>query len=101
MAIQPINSGNVANSVATAKPTGKNAADTQNQAVGSAVSDDTVSITNGISKAAGDNDSPPVVDQNRVASLKAAIQSGDYKINPEQIASKMMAFDKQLRSDTT
>jgi negative regulator of flagellin synthesis FlgM len=36
--------------------------------------------------------SPPV-DTARVAALRAAIASGDYAIDPEAIAARMLAFD--------
>lgn len=101
MAIQPINSGNVVNSVAQTKPAQKNTVSSHNPAVESAASDDTVSITNGISSASGNHTSTTSVDEKRVASIKTALQSGDYKINPEQVASKIMAFDKLLQPNTT
>ena len=101
MAIQPINSGNVVNSVAQTKPAQKNTASSQTLTVESAASNDTVSITNGISSASDNNTSTASVDEKRVASIKTALQSGDYKINPEQVASKMMAFDKLLQPNTT
>lgn len=97
MAIQPVNSGNIANSVAQAKPANKNAVNTQNEPLNPVASDDKVSI----SQASGNNASPPVVDETRVARIKAAVQSGDYKINPEQVASKMLKFDDLLQANTT
>lgn len=35
----------------------------------------------------------PTVNQDKVATLKAAVQSGDYQPNPERIASKMMQLE--------
>lgn len=36
----------------------------------------------------------PPVDAARVAELRAAMVSGHYKVNPEAIASRMIAFDR-------
>lgn len=42
----------------------------------------------------------PVIDQNRVAALKLAIQSGAYKPNAERIANKMLQFEAKLPNST-
>ena len=38
----------------------------------------------------------PEVDQTRVAEMKDAIQSGDYRIDDAKIADKLTAFEAQL-----
>ncbi len=38
----------------------------------------------------------PVVDQKKVAELKKAISSGDYKINPEKLAASIANFEFDL-----
>jgi len=99
MAIQSVNSGNVNNSVHQTKSTNKNAATPQKDALGSITNTDTVSITHG--KTQDFNSSVPGVDKGRVETIKTAIKSGDYKIDPERVASKMMQFDQELFTDTT
>lgn len=101
MAIQPIISGNVANSVSQTKSVGRSTIDSKNQAPNSVAGDDTVSLSNGITQAVGKDSSTPIVDENRVANIKAALQSGDYRINAEQTASKLIDIDKRLLSNTT
>jgi negative regulator of flagellin synthesis FlgM len=41
----------------------------------------------------------PDTDDNKVASIKAAIDSGDYKINSDRIASKMLTQENALFGD--
>ena len=100
MAIQPIHSGNVNNSVLT-KPGSKNTGETKSETAALVTNTDTVSITHRTHNAVSNDSSIPAVDQNQVAKIKAAIQSGSYTIDPEQVASKMILFDQQLKSDTT
>lgn len=38
----------------------------------------------------------PVVDTQRVESLRSAIASGEYEVNPEGIAEKMLGFDADM-----
>jgi negative regulator of flagellin synthesis FlgM len=60
---------------------------------------DSVSITpqakqlNELQKKAGDS---PVVNQKKIAELKSAITSGDYKINPEKLAASIASFEFEL-----
>lgn len=101
MAIQSINAGNVGSTVPQAKSANKNIIDTKNQSMGSTASTDTVNITPGINNASNAGPATPIVDENRVANIKAALQSGAYEIDPERIAKKLLQFDQQLISDTT
>jgi len=100
MAIQPINSGNVPNSVPQTKAGGKSTVDTKEPTSGVNLGNDTVSFSNGISKHSA-ADSSGAVNEERVAQIKAALASGAYKIDYEQTASKMMEFDNFLQPDTT
>jgi negative regulator of flagellin synthesis FlgM len=42
----------------------------------------------------------PVINQDRVAALKGAIQSGSYQPNAARTASKILQFDNQLSNST-
>lgn len=101
MAIQSINTGNIGNTMPQVKSTNKNIIDTQNPSMGSTAGTDTVNISLGMSAAMDTPSATPIVDENRVAHIKAALQSGTYKINPERVAKKLLQFDQQLISDTT
>lgn len=101
MAIQSINPEKVSSSVAQTKLANKNTVETKDQAVGVFSGRDTVSITHGINNAADIDTSASLIDEKRVASIKEALQSGNYPIDPERVASKMMRFDQQLFTDTT
>lgn len=57
---------------------------------------DTVKISDAaqaIQGAAKSLESEPEVNSDRVAELKAAIDSGDYKVDAERVADRMLAFD--------
>ena len=60
---------------------------------------DTVNLTNDAKLLARLDEtlaSLPVVDSARVAEIKAAIESGDYEINPEAIADAMIRMDRSF-----
>ncbi len=38
----------------------------------------------------------PVIDQKKIAELQKAIASGEYKINPEKLASNILKFELNL-----
>lgn len=38
----------------------------------------------------------PATDENRIASIRAAIQNGQYSINAEQIADKILLLERDL-----
>ena len=42
----------------------------------------------------------PVVDTKKVAAMKAAIQDGSFKVNPEAIADKLLANAQELYQPT-
>lgn len=59
-------------------------------------SPDTVQISEAaqaIQAAAQKLESEPEVNSDRVAELKAAIDSGEYKVDVERVADRMLAFD--------
>lgn len=74
----------------------KNAVEAKPQASATMVNEDTVSLKN----IQANDTSTPVANEARIANLKAAIESGSYRINPEQIASKMMQLDFNLPNTT-
>ncbi len=99
MAIQPIHKGNTLNASTQAKPVNKSQPEATNQAVHQLADDDSVKITSfaqDIQKAADVGKSEPVVNLKRVAELKASIESGAYKIDPQSIADKILQFDRKL-----
>ena len=62
---------------------------------------DTVSLTSISKQLKGLEESIaelPVVDTQRVESIKAAIDNGTFEIEPTQLATKMLAFESRLFS---
>ena len=60
---------------------------------------DTVRISDtaqALQRSVGKQDSSADVDTDRVAQIKAAIDSGSYKIDNERVAERMLQFDKLL-----
>ena len=71
----------------------------QQQAGPNASSTDHVTLTKTaakLQKLEKDLSNIPVVDQDRVASLRKAIASGDYKIDPVKTAEKLVQFESAL-----
>lgn len=67
------------------------------------VSADTVEITaaaQDIKSATVAGASAPVVNEDRVAAIKAAVQAGSYQVNAERVAEKMLQFEGQLSNST-
>jgi negative regulator of flagellin synthesis FlgM len=101
MAIQPI-TGNTVSGSAQTKSVAKKELDTKTQAIASPVTDDTVKLTSvaqGL-KQANASGSEPVVNETRVAEIKTALEAGEYKINPERIADKMLQMELKLPNST-
>lgn len=101
MAIQSIN--NVTTNVAAqTKPAGKNPLEASKQPGNPATDADTINISTagGIKKAVDASNSAPVVNESRVAEIKAAIQAGNYKIDPDRVAEKMMQLETKLANST-
>jgi negative regulator of flagellin synthesis FlgM len=101
MAIQPI-TGNTVSGSAQTKSVAKKEFDTKTQANSSPVTDDTVKLTSvaqGL-KQANASGSEPVVNETRVAEIKTALEAGEYKVNPERIADKMLQMELKLPNST-
>lgn len=98
MVIEPI-TGNVVSSVPQAKTTTKSAAEPKDKVAHSVTSDDTLSITSTAKDIKGDS-ATPVVNETRVAEIKAALLSGNYKINNESLATKILDFESNLPNTT-
>lgn len=102
MAIQSINPSNVTNTTLQIKSANKGAVDSKNQPINTIASDDTINITSTAQdiKNASDAGSSATVNETRVAEIKAALQAGDYQIDPDRVADKMMQLDKILPNTT-
>lgn len=103
MAIQPINNVNAAAVTNQTKSTGKSTPATSSANVNPAMDDDTVRITStaqDIKKALDASASTPVVNENKVAELKAALQAGTYQVDPDRVADKMLQLETKLPNTT-
>jgi negative regulator of flagellin synthesis FlgM len=101
MAIEII-SGNTLNSQLPAKSVAKDAADVKQKA-STPVSTDTIDFTNttqDVKNALAASAAAPVVNEDRVAAIKAAVQSGSYKADVERVAEKMLQFEDKLPDST-
>lgn len=102
MAIHSINNVNPNNAAATAKPVNKGLPET-GKPVGSVANDtDTVniSVAQDIQKALEVGLSAPVVNESRVAEVKAAVNAGTYQIDPARVADKMMQLETKIANST-
>lgn len=103
MAIQSINTSSIVNTTTQTKSTSKTTLETKQQPVSLVADEDTVSITakaQDIKKATEAIESAPVVDEKRVAALKAAIDAGQYTIDPDRVAKKILQQEIQLPNTT-
>lgn len=97
MAIESIN-GKAFSTVVPAKTAAKDLVEAKDKSAG-AVDTDTVNITataQGLAEAAATSASAPAVNEDRVAEIRAALQSGTYSFDPERIARKMLQFEDKL-----
>lgn len=70
------------------------------QETGSTSATDSVSLTDTaarLQKLENTIASLPVVDAQRVEQLRSSIASGEYEVNPANIADKMLSFDAALK----
>lgn len=103
MAIQSINNVNTSNVAAQTKSANKSSLDASKQPDNLAADADTINISTaeGIKKAVDvGTSSTSVVDESRVAEIKAAIQAGTYKIDPDRVAEKMMQLETKIANST-
>jgi negative regulator of flagellin synthesis FlgM len=83
----------------TAKSTANNATQADANTSNPKTITDAVTITNQASKLKALEDSvstQSVVDSERVEQLKSAIDSGDYKVDPQRVAEKFLQFESNL-----
>lgn len=85
----------------TAKQEGASESSSSSASKGS-VAQDTVSLTDhatSLSSLQQKITDAPDTNENKVASIKAAIERGDYKVNADRVASKMLAQENALFGD--
>lgn len=73
------------------------------EAPANGVSADTVEITaaaQDIKSATVASAAASVVNEDRVAAIKAAVQEGRYQVNAERVAGKIVEFEKQLTNSS-
>ncbi len=101
MAIESI-SGSIINNVSPAKSGAKDTVDVK-QKSSVPISTDTVNLTDtaqDIKTAMAAGVASPVINEDRVAAIKSALQSGSYKVDAERVAEKMLRFEDQLPNST-
>lgn len=101
MAIESV-SGTSINSALNVKSNAKEAVDVKQKA-SAPVSSDVIDFTNiaqDIKTAVATGENPPVVNEERVAAVKLALQSGSYKVDAERVAEKMLQFENKLPNST-
>ncbi len=59
---------------------------------------DITAVAQEIKRAFESAPSTPVIDNNKIEAVKAALQSGNYQINADSIAEKMIQFDRPFDS---
>lgn len=101
MAIESV-SGKTINNVLPAKSNAKEAVDVKQKSAVS-VSNDTVDFTataQGIKTSAVAGGNVPVINEERVAAISIALQSGSYKVDAGRVAEKMLNFEDKLPDST-
>ncbi|MGZ4960061.1 MAG: flagellar biosynthesis anti-sigma factor FlgM [Methylomonas sp.] len=101
MAIESV-SGNTVNAVLPAKSGTKDAADVKQKSP-VAVPADAVNFTHTAQQfklAVESSPVTPVVNEDRVAAIKLALQAGSYKVDAEHVAEKMLRFEDKLPDST-
>lgn len=102
MAIQSVNNVNTASVATPSKSANKSSLEANKQLDNPATDADTINISTaeGIRKAVDTGTSSPVVNETRVAEIKAALQAGNYKIDPDRVAEKMMQLETKIANST-
>ena len=107
MAINNINSAlnGLSNKTSSAKTSRQDAtSESSSSSVGNkgTVAQDTVKLTDqamSLSRLQQKISDAPITDDSKVATIKAAIERGDYKINADRVANKMLAQESALFGD--
>ena len=103
MVIQSINTGSIVNTATQTKSTSQATLETKQPPAKLATDEDTVSITaqaQDLKKATDAIASAPIIDEKRVAALKTAIEAGQYSIDPDRVAKKILQQEIQLPNTT-
>lgn len=101
MAIQTetINS-NTINHLSPSRVTTKAATDAKDSGVNKAsLQEDSVIITSAakdLQNTSVTDNKPSAIDENRINEIKTAIENGNYQVNPERTATKMLSLETQL-----
>ena len=101
MAIESI-SGNPLNRALPAKSVAKDTVEVKQQ-TSAANQPDTIDFTNtaqDIKTAVAAGASGDVINEDRVAAIKSALQSGSYKVDTGRVAEKMLQFEDKLPNST-
>jgi len=101
MSIESI-SGTPINRPLSTKSVASDKADVKQQTA-TTVSADTFNFTNAsqdIKSAVSTGAPVPVINEDRVAAIKSAIQSGNYKADAGRVAEKMLKFEAKLPNST-
>jgi negative regulator of flagellin synthesis FlgM len=98
MTIEPV-IGKVVSTVPQTKTTTKGPAESKEKVTHSVTGDDTLSITSAAQDIKSDS-ATPIVNETRVAEIKAALLNGSYKIDNERLAAKIFDFESKLPDST-
>ncbi|PPD32272.1 MAG: flagellar biosynthesis anti-sigma factor FlgM [Methylomonas sp.] len=102
MAIHSINNVNTSNVATQNKSVNKSSVETNKQPNSVASGEDTINISaaQDIQKALDVSLSTPVINESRVAEIKAAVNAGTYQIDPARVADKMMQLETKIANST-
>jgi negative regulator of flagellin synthesis FlgM len=98
MAIESISSTNILQPVA-GKANAKDTSQVQLKAA-NVSADNSIDISNTTQTFKAASNNVPVVNADRVATLKAAIQSGTYQVDSGRVAQKILQFEQNLPNST-
>lgn len=99
MAIQPINN-KPANATTPNAATKKTTPEIGTQSATQTTDTDKVSLTSAQDIRNAVTVSGSAIDESRVAKIKAAVQAGDYKIDPARVADKWLQLETQITNST-